>query len=231
MDEGKGRVEARTPAVSHIHPYSDPRDSRLYQPIDLLKERERRPVYTVGPEYAHSEARKYPVVDGVVMRNLDGKETKKKVTGRNSRETANPRVSRQQKKLSENVQVQPKKVAELITSSARNKKVDLDTKFRLADDDSNKCLGYDADHDFNNAFINNEGHDSVTAHCVVETIFSPAFHLTRNTGAEISSAGGRIESILISLSLTTRLEYDLQSEDRSKKWKLLDACINPKEWI
>ncbi|PIN09341.1 TFIIF-interacting CTD phosphatase, including NLI-interacting factor [Handroanthus impetiginosus] len=129
-------------------------------------------------------------------------QTKKRATGRNSKELASPRVTRQQKKLVENAQVQAKKVTELITSSARKKKVvtvskeieepvggtNLDTKFRLADvDDSNVCLGYHAEHEFSNSFMDNKDHDNGTANYVSDTIFSPSFHIARGAGGEMSS--------------------------------------------
>ncbi|KAK4402647.1 hypothetical protein Sango_1005400 [Sesamum angolense] len=125
-------------------------------------------------------------------------QTKKKSTGRSSRELASPRISRQQKKLVENVQVQGKKVTELITSSARKKKVvstlsktieepvggtNLDTKFRLVGDDSNACLGYHAEHEFSNSFIIKDN-DNGAANCVSDTIFSPSFHIARSVGGK-----------------------------------------------
>lgn len=49
-------------------------------------------------------------------------QTKKKLNGRNPRELPSPKISRQQRKISENVQTEAKHVKELITSSVRKQK-------------------------------------------------------------------------------------------------------------
>lgn len=118
-------------------------------------------------------------------------QTKKKVGGRNSaQDHSSPKVSRQQKKVSENVQIAEKKVTELITSSARKQKnggtnlknivervpgTNLNTRYGLVEDDT----GHNA---ISGAALECEGRDDGSAHCMLETIFSPAFHVSKGVG-------------------------------------------------
>lgn len=43
--------------------------------------------------------------------------------------------------------------------------------------------------------------------------------------------GGRIESILMSLPLTARWEYDQQQEEGSEEAKAMEAFRNPPDWL
>ncbi|XP_060184395.1 uncharacterized protein LOC132614054 isoform X2 [Lycium barbarum] len=124
-------------------------------------------------------------------------QTKKKLNGRKPRELASPKVSRQQRKMSENVQTEAKQVTELITSSVRKQKsgsnfskkiendvvgTDLDIRFGLvADDTSAASDAHGVVHDYNTITINKD-HDVES-----DTIFSPTFHISRSVGGEISN--------------------------------------------
>ncbi|BBN05978.1 coproporphyrinogen III oxidase [Marchantia polymorpha subsp. ruderalis] len=58
------------------------------------------------------------------------------------------------------------------------------------------------------------------------------FNLVYDRGTTFGlQTGGRIESILMSLPLTARWEYDHHPEEGTEEAKLLDACKNPKEWL
>ncbi|KAL3339348.1 hypothetical protein AABB24_028125 [Solanum stoloniferum] len=129
-------------------------------------------------------------------------QTKKKLNGRNPRELASPKVSRQQRKMSEKVQTEAKQVKELITSSVRKQKsgsnfskkienhvvsTDLDIRFGLvADATSAASDAHDVVHDYNNITINKD-YDGESDSCRSDTIFSPTFHISRSVGGEISN--------------------------------------------
>lgn len=121
--------------------------------------------------------------------------TKKGVSSRSSaRMPANPRLPRSQKRVSENVQVVERKVADLITSSARkstcgkalaNRDIDSDatnlsTRYSsLQDDASNVSMRLD---EVSSASTVLKERNEGTAHCGSGTIFSPTFHLSKSIG-------------------------------------------------
>lgn len=57
------------------------------------------------------------------------------------------------------------------------------------------------------------------------------FNLIHDRGTLFGlKTNGRTESILMSLPPTVRFEYDYQPEKGSKEEKLLQVCLNPREW-
>ncbi|CAK8567170.1 unnamed protein product [Lathyrus sativus] len=127
-------------------------------------------------------------------------QTKKKASRRNgSRECVSPRASRAQKKVSENGQVVEKKVADLITSSARKikpacafEKKDgepvpltlLDNEYGTVDKGiSCTNLGNEAN---DGASVDFEGCNKQALPLETGTIFSPGFHLSKGSGGKVA---------------------------------------------
>ncbi|KAJ6713034.1 hypothetical protein OIU79_009096 [Salix purpurea] len=104
-------------------------------------------------------------------------------------EHASPMISRAQKKLSENVQVAEKKVSELITSSARKQKCTFPKKNQEPIAATNLNTSYNSvHHKASNAsqcdVVDPKGCNEGAAQCVVQAIFSPAFHTSKIAGGE-----------------------------------------------
>ena len=58
------------------------------------------------------------------------------------------------------------------------------------------------------------------------------FNLVHDRGTLFGlKTNGRIESILMSLPPTVRFEYDYQPIQGTEEDKLLQACLNPVDWI
>ena len=58
------------------------------------------------------------------------------------------------------------------------------------------------------------------------------FNLVYDRGTTFGlRTGGRIESILMSLPLTARWQYDMHPEEGSREADALDAFRNPRTWV
>lgn len=125
--------------------------------------------------------------------------TKKKgPRGSAGRELTNPRVTRSQQKVSENAQSVEKKVKDLITSSARKQRpvdalpkkkrepvvaANLNAKYELLHKESSN-VGLEHD-DVNAVSVNfKQSCHEETADPIMETIFSPTFHMAKHAGGD-----------------------------------------------
>lgn len=156
-------------------------------------------------------------------------QTKKKASRRNaSQECGSPKVSRAQRKASENGQAVQKKVTDLITSSARKNKsfstldkkagenipsTDLNNGYEFMDSGtSNACLENDAVDGVSSDFM---GSNDQAVHLESGTIFSPGFHLSKNSGGKVVD---RVDFVKIFQNedqkrISTCQEIDLPQED------------------
>ncbi|XP_057431034.1 uncharacterized protein LOC130723907 isoform X2 [Lotus japonicus] len=157
-------------------------------------------------------------------------QTKKKASRRNaSKECGSVRVSRAQKNLSENGQVVEKKVANLITSSARKNKSSSVRKLENKAGKPTPSADLNNGHDFmdngtSNAYLENDAAEGASVDfsgCTKQavplesgTIFSPGFHLSKGSGGKVD----RVDFIKIfqnedQKSISPDHEIELPQED------------------
>ncbi|GAB2297670.1 hypothetical protein Dimus_031757 [Dionaea muscipula] len=160
-------------------------------------------------------------------------QTKKNVSFRTRtapREPTSPRVSRSQKMLSENAHNVEKGAADLITSSARKSRFGgtlARTNNKSAIDNSDGRCNMEIDDTINATLAYHEECNEATVSSEPDTIFSPSFHLSKNSGGESVNAdttgaclSSEVSAIYLAMK-TSKLEC-LDEPD--------DACMDEEEY-